>query len=122
MGSLILIAALFLVMNTVHLVVYNRKNELEIQKLVGATDGYITAPFLVEGLIQGLLGAMFAFIGLAAVHRLLVARLKDTFELAITAELQFLPGPYIAMLFVAGSLLGVGAAFLAVNRFLAKVT
>jgi len=122
MGSLILIAALFLVINTVHLVVYNRKNELEIQKLVGATDGYITAPFLVEGLIQGLLGAMFAFIGLAAVHRLLVARLKDTFELAITAELQFLPGPYIAMLFVAGSLLGVGAAFLAVNRFLAKVT
>jgi cell division transport system permease protein len=121
MGSLILIAALFLVMNTVHLVVYNRKDELEIQKLVGATDGHITAPFLIEGLIQGLLGSLFAFLGLAAVHRLLVARLKDTFELAITAELQFLPGPYIALLFIAGSVLGVGAAFLAVNRFLSKV-
>ena len=121
MGSLILIAALFLVMNTVHLVVYNRKDELEIQKLVGATDGYITAPFLVEGLIQGLLGSLFALLGLAAVHRLLVPRLKDTFELAITAELQFLPGPYITLLFIAGSVLGVGAAFLAVNRFLSKV-
>jgi len=121
MGSLILIAALFLVMNTVHLVVYNRKDELEIQKLVGATDGYITAPFLVEGLIQGLMGSLFALLGLAAVHRLLVVRLKDTFELAITTELQFLPSSYIALLFIAGSVLGVGAAFLAVHRFLSKV-
>ena len=122
MGSLILIAALFLVMNTVHLVVYNRRNELEIQKLVGATDGYIVAPFLVEGFTQGLLGSLLALMGLAAVHRLLVERLKDTFELAVTAELHFLPGTYIAMLFIAGSILGVGAAFLAVHRFLSKVS
>jgi cell division transport system permease protein len=122
MGSLILVAALFLVMNTVHLVVYNRRNELEIQKLVGATDGYIVAPFLVEGLTQGLFGSLLALFGLAAVHRLLVERLKDTFELAINTELQFLPGTYIAALFIAGSILGVGAAFLAVHRFLSKVS
>ena len=47
--------------------------------------------------------------------------LKDTFELAITTELQFLPSSYIALLFIAGSVLGVGAAFLAVHRFLSKV-
>jgi len=122
MGSLILVAALFLVMNTVHLVVYNRRNELEIQKLVGATDAYIVAPFLVEGLTQGLFGSLLALFGLAAVHQLLVERLKDTFELAINSELQFLPGTYIAALFIAGSILGVGAAFLAVYRFLSKVS
>ena len=121
MGSLILVAATFLVMNTVHLVVYNRKEELEIQKLVGATDGYITAPFLVEGLAQGLIGSMLALGGLSAVHRLLVERLKDTFELGATAELQFMPSSYVALLFVAGSILGVTAAFLAVQRFLSKV-
>jgi len=121
MGSLILVAAMFLVMNTVYLVVYNRKDELEIQKLVGATDGYITAPFLVEGLIQGLIGSTFALLGLAAVHRLLVARLKDAFELAVTAELMFLPSMYIAALFIAGAILGVGASLLAVYRFLSKV-
>ena len=121
MGSLILVAATFLVMNTVHLVVYNRKEELEIQKLVGATDGYITAPFLVEGLVQGLIGSMLALGGLSAVHKLLVERLKDTFELGATAELQFLPSSYVALLFVAGSILGVTAAFLAVQRFLSKV-
>ena len=122
MGSLILVAATFLVMNTVHLVVYNRKEELEIQKLVGATEGYITAPFLVEGLVQGLIGSLLALAGLAAVHRLLVERLKDTFELAVTAELHFMPNSYIAMLFVAGSILGVAASLLAVQRFLSKVT
>lgn len=121
MGSLILVAATFLVMNTVHLVVYNRKEELEIQKLVGATDGYITAPFLVEGLAQGLIGSMLALGGLSAVHKLLVERLKDTFELGATAELQFMPSTYVALLFVAGSILGVTAAFLAVQRFLSKV-
>jgi len=121
MGSLILVAALFLVMNTVHLVVYNRKAELEIQKLVGATDGYITAPFLVEGLMQGLIGSILALVGLAAVHKLLVARLKDSFELAITADLHFLPSSYVAILFIAGTVLGVSAAFFAVQRFLSKV-
>jgi cell division transport system permease protein len=121
MGSLIVVAATFLVMNTVHLVVYNRKEELEIQKLVGATDGYITAPFLVEGLAQGLIGSMLALGGLSAVHKLLVERLKDTFELGATAELQFMPSTYVALLFVAGSILGVTAAFLAVQRFLSKV-
>ena len=121
MGSLIMIAALFLVMNTVYLVVYNRKNELEIQKLVGATDGYITAPFLVEGLVQGLAGSFLALIGLAAVHRLLVVRLKSAFDLAVNADLQFLPSMYIALLFIAGAALGVVASLLAVQRFLAKV-
>jgi len=121
MGSLILIAAMFLVMNTVHLVVYNRKEELEIQKLVGATNGYITAPFLVEGMVQGLVGALMAVGGLAAVHRLLIRRLKDSFDLAVTGELQLLPASYIALLFLAGSILGLVAAFLAVQRFLSKV-
>ncbi|MAY80809.1 MAG: hypothetical protein CL930_08495 [Deltaproteobacteria bacterium] len=122
MGSLILIAALFLVMNTVHLVVYNRKEEIEIEKLVGATDGYTLAPFLMEGLFQGLIGSILALFGLWTVHQLLVARLKDTFELAVTAELLFLPTPYIGLLFAAGSFLGIGASFIAVRRFLSKVT
>jgi cell division transport system permease protein len=121
MGSLILIAAMFLVMNTVYLVVYNRKEELEIQKLVGATNGYITAPFLVEGMVQGLVGALLAVGGLAAVHRLLIHRLKDSFDLTVTAELQLLPSSYIAVLFLAGCILGLVSAFLAVQRFLAKV-
>jgi cell division transport system permease protein len=121
MGSLILVAALFLVMNTVHLIVYNRRDELEIQKLVGATNGYILAPFLLEGFVQGLLGAAVSLTGLAAVHRLLVARLRDTLDLSMAAELQFLPYSYSVSLVIVAGLLGFFASWVGVQRFLTKV-
>ena len=50
-------AALLVVANTIRLAVYARRDEIEIMKLVGATDGYVRAPFLLEGALQGLLGA-----------------------------------------------------------------
>ena len=90
LGILILLAATFLVTNTVHLVVYNRKNELEIAKLVGASDTYIISPFLFEGGIQGLAGALGAIAGLWIIHKTLTLRLQDALMLDIAGELQFL--------------------------------
>ena len=118
MGLLILVAALFLVTNTVYLIVYNRRDELEVQKLVGATGPYITAPFLVEGFMQGLAGGLLALGGLAAVQHLLVARLQDALQLGLAGELTSLPGPWLALLCATGVVLGVGASVVAVTRFL----
>lgn len=118
MGLLILVAALFLVTNTVYLIVYNRRDELEVQKLVGATGPYITAPFLIEGLIQGLAGGLLALGGLAAVQHLLVARLQDALQLGLAGELTGLPAPWLALLCATGVVLGVGASVVAVTRFL----
>lgn len=120
MGALILVAALFLVMNTVHLIVYNRREELEIQKLVGATNFFILGPFVAEGMIQGLIGSSLAIGALFAVHEILVARLKDVLELAATANLVFLPWTYLSALVVAATLTGTVAAWVAVQRFLLK--
>lgn len=120
MGALILVAALFLVMNTVHLIVYNRKEELEIQKLVGATNFFVLGPFVTEGMIQGLIGSSLAIGALFAVHEILVARLKETLELAANANLVFLPWTYLAALVVAAALTGTVAAWVAVQRFLLK--
>jgi cell division transport system permease protein len=122
MGSLILMAAIFLVMNTIHLIVYNRKAELEIQKLVGATDGFILAPFVAEGLFQGLAGALLSIAGLYAIHNLLVVRLKDSLELAASADLSFLPTSYLLAIILAGAVTGTLAATAAVQRFLLKVS
>lgn len=120
LGALIGVAALFLVANTVHLIVYSRRDELEVQKLVGATGAYITAPFLIEGAAQGLLGAILALFGLWGVHQVLVLRLQEALQLGLAGELAFLPAGYRAVLILLGLLLGTAASLLSVRRFLAS--
>jgi cell division transport system permease protein len=122
LGSFIGIAALFLVANTIHLVVYARRDELEIMRLVGATDRYILAPFLLEGALQGAVAATLANAALWAAHRGLLSRLQDVLALALGGEsLRYLPAWGVAAMYVAGMLLGTGASWGAVRRFLGRL-
>lgn len=122
LGGILVVAALFLVGNTINLVVYARRDELEILRLVGATDSYILSPFLVEGAIQGVVGGGGAVALLYAVHRLVVARLPEAIPLALgEGGLAFLQPAAIGLLLVTGVAIGVAAAGLAVRRFLSRL-
>ena len=120
LGVIIGVAALFLVGNTINLVVLARRDELEILRLVGASDTYILGPFLVEGVVQGLLAAGLASGLLLGVHHGLLVQLSEVVPVAFGAtSLTFLPATMLLALAVGGVAIGALPAWVAVRRFLA---
>ncbi len=118
LGGLILTASVFLVANAMHLVVYTRRPELETMKLVGATWGFISTPFLLEGAVQGLVGAGLAIGGVYGLHHFFLVRLQQSLELTLGGgTLSFLPLSYLVGLALAGVTLGVVGCLTAVRRF-----
>jgi len=118
LGALALATAL-LVSNTLRLAVFARRDEIEIMKLVGATDGFVGAPFLLEGLAQGLLGSSLAVLVLLAAHAAVAPRLRAAVKLAEGLRLaDTLPWPLLGSLLAAGAAIGLLASALAILRFL----
>jgi cell division transport system permease protein len=116
------LGTLFLVANTVHLAVYARQDELEIMRLVGATPGYILAPFAIEGAAQGFLGGLVALIALMGLHQGLEARLVALIPVALgQAKLVALPITIQLGLLSGGVLGGAGVNSLAAFRFLRRL-
>jgi len=113
-------ATLIIVSATLQLAIYARREEVEIQKLVGATDRFVQAPFLLEGGLQGLAGAALAIVGL------IVFRQTLSPQLASLLSFLRLPGsvadarPWMEalQLGLAGAGLGLAGSYLAVHRFL----
>ena len=63
-SAFLLLAAFLLILNTIRMAIYARRREIEVMKLVGATNWFIRVPFMVEGLVQGIVGALLAILGL----------------------------------------------------------
>ena len=119
LAVLIAMVTLVVVSNTVKLTLFARRDEIAIMKLVGATDAFVRVPFLFEGLVQGVVGAVLA---LSAVH-LLHATLAGVLEIALSGALGAfvlapLPPSAALWLLVGGAFLGVFGAAISVGRFL----
>lgn len=119
MAVIVCVATLFLVGNTTHLVVHARRDELEIMRLVGATDRFIVSPFLLEGAIQGVVGGLLAVGVLYGVYRGVLVGAADLFTVAVgDSGLRFLPVPLLGAMVVGGGAIGVLAAWVTVRRAL----
>lgn len=90
LGSLIFLAIIFIVSNTIRLVLYSRREEVEIMRLVGAADRFIKAPFFIEGLIQGALGAIIGLGGLFVTFFIVISKVEEGFA-AVLLNIRFLP-------------------------------
>ena len=118
--AVLLIVSLFIMSNTIKLTTFDRREEIAIMKMVGATNGFIRWPFVFEGLLLGLLGAVAGF----ALQWLLYAAMCRGIAASDTLQLlRIVPfgriWKVVAIVFGAtGLLVGVGGSTMAIRRFL----
>ena len=116
-GILLLVTAAFVVANTIKLTVYARQEELEILRLVGATNAFIAGPFLVEALLQGLAGSVLATgIIYGVYHYLQLVMQKHPLFRAV--DILFLPPVYILAIIAGSILVCVTGTAISLHRFL----
>ena len=116
----LLAISLLIISNTVKLALYDRKEEIAIMKMVGATNGFIRLPYLVEGFILGMVSATIAFFLNWAIYNMLVNRLAeaDTLKLFSFVPFDVLLQPMIITFAAAGLLVGVIGSWSSIRKFL----
>ena len=118
--AVLLVVSLLIISNTVKLAMYDRRDEIAIMKMVGATNGFIRLPFVVEGFTLGMLGAALAF-GLEwLMYDSLVLRLEsvDTLKLFSFVPFTELLWPMIATFVAAGLFVGVVGSWTSIRKFM----
>ena len=118
--SILLVVSLLIISNTVKLAMYDRRDEIAIMKMVGATNAFIRLPFQVEGFTLGMLGATLAF-GLEWVlYDALTIRIAeiDSLQLFKLVEFQELLIPMVATFAAAGLFVGIVGSWTSIRKFM----
>lgn len=119
-AAVLLIVSLIIISNTIKLAMFDRREEIAIMKMVGATNSFIRLPFVVEGFILGLLGAAFSFFlewGLYSAIRTAVFSTGRLSFLSIVPFTEVLV-PMLLVCIVTGLFVGVFGSLMSIRRFL----
>ncbi len=118
--AVLLVVSLLIISNTVKLAMYDRRDEIAIMKMVGATNGFIRLPFMVEGFTLGMVGAALAF-GLEwAGYDALVQRIAavDSLQLFSFVSFQELLIPMVMVFAAAGMFVGIVGSWTSIRKFM----
>lgn len=118
LGISLSLATILIISNTIRLTVYARRDEIEIMSLVGATDAFVRAPFIIEGVIQGVMGAVLAIVLLASLRGAITLAVERGLSGYGPIQLDLGLAHVFAYLLIAGALLGLVGSALAVGKFL----
>lgn len=110
--------SIFVISTTIQMSVSKRSNEIEIMKYVGATDWYIRWPFVIEGSIMGILGAVLAFVPIFYVYRGIEGWWLDTIPLFSIIPSGVLGNAIIVIFLVVGGFLGSVGSVLSIRKHL----
>jgi cell division transport system permease protein len=113
-GAVLAFAAILTVTTSTTLILHARRHEMEIMRLIGAPEATLRLPLLLQGMLQGLLGALLALVALVATHELVAPRLEPLVNITLgLPHLAFLPPASLLTLIVAGTVLGALGGWLA---------
>lgn len=118
--AVLLTVSLLIISNTVKLAMYDRRHEIAIMKMVGATNGFIRFPFVIEGFLLGIIGAAAAF-GLEwLMYDQLILRVNevDTFQLFTFVPFRELLVPMVIVFSAAGLFVGIVGSLTSIRKFL----
>lgn len=116
MGGLFFMAVVFIMANTVRLVLYSRREEVEIMKLVGATDHFINAPFYIECLILGALGGLIGLGALFVLYVIISSNMEQDFSSGLII-IRFLSPCMFSGILIGSSLVGCIGCYLSLKQF-----
>lgn len=116
-GTLLILTTIFMVSYTIRLTILNRQAELELLKLVGATHNYIRTPFLIEGILQGLLGSTLGLVSLYILFRWIKAHFSGPGLLELFS-FTFFPPEAIAAIIMTSIVLCTAGSFSSMQKFL----
>ena len=118
--AVLLVVSLLIISNTVKLAMYDRKDEIAIMKMVGATNGFIRLPFVVEGFTLGMMGAILAFglewLGYDALIQKIAS--VDSLKLFDFVPFQELLLPMVAVFGAAGMFVGIVGSWTSIRKFM----
>jgi cell division transport system permease protein len=117
LAALLVIASVLLIANTIRLSLYARRREVEVMKLVGATDWFIRWPFVIEGVLVGTLGGLLAVLLLAVLKIAVVDPLAAQFALIAAPDTMNFP-LLIAVLLAAAVAVSAAGSGISLRRFL----
>jgi cell division transport system permease protein len=116
---LLLVASTLLIANTIRLSIFSRRREIEVMKLVGATNWFVRGPFMLEGVLCGLAGAIGAIVLLILGKEVALPSLLKTGPLNAGDDVNALAFPLNALILIGtGLLLGAAGSGLTIRRFL----
>ncbi len=117
---ILVVISLFIIANTIKLATFTRREEIAIMKMCGATNWFIRWPFIFEGLILGLVGALLAFFLQWGIYTALYNAIQSSGALTLFAMITFksIAWPVLGVFLLAGAVIGGCGSVLAIRKFL----
>jgi cell division transport system permease protein len=118
LSALLIGVSVFIIANTVKLTTFDRREEIAIMKMVGATNAFIRWPFVFEGSLLGITGGALAFIGQWLIYRYAIIKITESFQIIQLVDFNSVSVPMLLLFLVIGFSVGAGGSVLTIRKFM----